>query len=411
MTTTPRGIVTPEAVVLEFDTAGIASRSLARAIDAGIQGLILLVVILLAVVGFGGEGFLAYAVAITGTAFVVLGYPMLAEVLMRGRSPGKATLGLRVVTTEGAPIAPRHAFIRSALGLVDFLLVPGGLIAVVCALFSPRSQRLGDVFAGTIVLRERTATAPPQAIWFNPPVGLEGYAATLDVSAVNDAQFGLIRAFLLRVEALSPEARGSLSVRLATPLTVAMAHHTPPGVYADQFLQCVAATYQRRHVGPAPTAAAWTAQVPPPMAPLRPPPPPSAAWGQPVPPPAPQTAPAAAPPGPPPAPETAPASSNGSPLASQTTPGASNDPPAAPEVAPTASNGPPTAPEGAPTASNDPPTDPEVAPTASNGPPAAPEAAPPAPNGPPPPPPVPAPVASPGGSRSDPSDDGFAAPS
>ncbi len=292
MAITQRGIVTPEAVVLEFDTAGIASRALARSIDAIVQALVLLAVILIATGVLGGDGWVPLVVIIGGVAFVLLGYPILCEVLMRGRSPGKAAMGLRVVTVEGAPISGRHAFIRSALGLVDFLLVPGGLIAVLVALFSTRSQRLGDVFAGTMVLRERTATTRPAAVWFNPPAGLEGYAHTLDVSAVTDAQFGLVRSYLLRVADLSPEARASLSVRLATPLSQVMVHHAPPGVYADQFLQCVASAYQRRHGGPPPT---WS--VPAPTSTLAPPPPPPA-WSVPPPPPPPP------PPVPPAVPET-----------------------------------------------------------------------------------------------------------
>jgi uncharacterized RDD family membrane protein YckC len=278
MSTLERGIVTPEAVVLEFDTAGIASRGLAKAIDVLIQGALALVLILVTVELMGGEGWFALVLVIAGVAFIVLGYPMLCEVLMRGSSPGKAVFGLRVVTVEGAPVAPRHAFIRSALGLVDFLLVPGGLIAVVVALFSPRNQRLGDIFAGTIVLRERAARRPATAIWFNPPQGLEGYAHSLDVSAVTERQFGVIRSYLVRVGDLAPEARAALSVRLATPLVRVMHHHVPPGVHADHFLQCVASAYQRRHATPGSTAPSpWGSAPPPPPPPpphLRPPPPP-----------------------------------------------------------------------------------------------------------------------------------------
>lgn len=292
MTTIERGIVTPEAVVLEFDLAGIASRSLARAIDAVLQGASLFALLLLAGSAFGGEGAVALIVVILGVAFVLLGYPILCEVLMRGRSPGKAALGIRVVTVEGAPISPRHAFIRSALGLVDFVLVPGGMVAVLCALLTRRSQRLGDVFAGTMVLRERSASSSARAVWFNPPAGLEGYAATLDVSRVTDAQFALVRSFLLRIGDLSPEARSSLAVRLSTPLCRVMAHQAPSGVYADQFLQCVAAAYQRRYTPvPAPAPGWGTAPPPPPPPPaLRPPPPP--------PPPPPPSAPAHVPPSP-----------------------------------------------------------------------------------------------------------------
>lgn len=300
MSTLERGIVTPEAVVLEFDTAGIASRALARAIDALIQGVLVLVLLLVTLNAMGGEGWFALVLVILGMAFVVFGYPILCEVLMQGRSPGKAALGLRVVTVEGAPIAPRHAFIRSAIGFVDFLLVPGGLIAVLVSLFSPRSQRLGDVFAGTLVLRERTARRPASAIWFNPPHGLEGYAHTLDVSAVTERQFGLVRSYLVRLADFAPEARAALSVRLATPLVQAMHHHTPPGVHADQFLQCVASAYQRRHAPPGTVPPTWGSAPPAPPPPpphLRPPPPPppsarradeGSEWAPPPPPPPPR---------------------------------------------------------------------------------------------------------------------------
>jgi uncharacterized RDD family membrane protein YckC len=271
MALNPRGIVTPEAVVLEFETAGIASRALARILDLLIQaaGLFALLMLTVAVPGTP-----AVVVAIVGVAVVVLGYPILCETLMRGRSPGKAALGLRVVTVEGAPVAPRHAFIRSILGLVDFFVpIPGGGTAVVAALLSPMGQRLGDIVAGTIVLRERAATAPAMAVWFNPPAGLEGYAQSLDVAPVTDAQFAVVRAFLLRVHELSPEARVAMSMRLATPLTAAMHHVPPAGVHPELFLVCVAAAYQRRR-GAAP--------LPPPAAPPSPPLPPPPVPDQPL---------------------------------------------------------------------------------------------------------------------------------
>jgi len=269
MASHPRGIVTPEAVVLDFDTAGIASRCVARLLDALIQGALLLAVALLAtlVPGLGGT-----IVAIVGVALVVLGFSVVCEVLSRGRSPGKAALGLRVVTVEGAPEAPRHAFIRSVLGIIDFLIPPGGLFAVGSALLSPRGQRFGDLVAGTIVIRERSAAAPAMAVWFSAPYGLEGYAHTLDVSAVTDAQFGVVRAFLLRVNDLSPEARGALALRLARPLALGMHHAVPPGVNPELFLVCVASAHQRRHQS-APMATAATAAMAA-MAATAPPPPP-----------------------------------------------------------------------------------------------------------------------------------------
>ena len=266
MATNPRGIVTPEAVVLDFETAGIASRAIARLIDALIQLAALFA--LLVAVGFALQGSAGIVVAIVGVAATVIGYPILCEVLMRGASPGKAVFGLRVVTAEGAPSAPWHAFIRSVVGVVDFLIPPGGLCAVTSALLTPKGQRLGDLAAGTIVLRERTATAPAMAIWFRPPPGHEGYAQTLDVSALTDAQFAVVRSFLLRVDELAPEARVAMALRLATPIATAMHHRAPPGVHPEIFLVCVAAAHQRRRWAQAQAAAPPTpAPAPPPPLP------------------------------------------------------------------------------------------------------------------------------------------------
>ena len=101
---------------------------------------------------------------------------------------------------------------------------------MVSSLLSPRSQRLGDLVAGTMVLRERSATQRADGGVVQPA----GRASrptprNLDVSGVTDAQFGVIRSFLLRVHELTPEARVAMAYRLATPVADAMHHRAPPG--------------------------------------------------------------------------------------------------------------------------------------------------------------------------------------
>lgn len=285
-----RPVVTPEAVPLDLEPAGIASRALGRAIDAAAQALLIVVVVLVAGVAAAGgvPDWMAVVVAIVGTALAIFGYPALFEGLWRGRTPGKAAMGLRVYTEDGAPIGWLQAFIRSVLQLVDFFLPPGGLLAVLSALFTARTQRLGDLVAGTIVLRERSAVAPPMAVSFPPPHGWQPYAASLDVARVTPEQYGLVRSFLLRVDSLTPGARAALSLRLAEAVRARMGVTPPPGLHPELFLVCVAAAYQRRHGGPSTPA-------PPPGAPLPPPP----AWGAP---PAAPPPPYQAPPPPPPPP-------------------------------------------------------------------------------------------------------------
>jgi uncharacterized RDD family membrane protein YckC len=298
MTAPYRSIVTPEAVVLDLRPAGIASRALARVIDFAIQGA--LIVALLVATGVGATflpSWSSVVIAVVGVAAIVFAYPAVFEAAWQGRTPGKSAMGLRVYTDEGTPIGWLHAFIRSLLQVVDFFLLPGGMFAVLSALFTARSQRLGDLVAGTLVLRERSAEPAPAPVSFPTPPGWEAYGASLDVGAVSSSQYRLVRSFLLRVHDLSPAARASLALRLAERTSEVMRHQPPPGIHPELFLLCVAVAYQRRHGGPVAPPMAWGAPSapfpsatpswdprPPPPGPYRPPPPPGALRPPPPPP-------------------------------------------------------------------------------------------------------------------------------
>jgi hypothetical protein len=156
---------------------------------------------------------------------------------------------VRVVTSEGGPIRFRHAAIRGIFGLVEIWIFLGS-IAIVSMIATQRNQRIGDLVAGTIVLRERSAAGPGVAVSFPTPHGYEAYVASLDVSPLSPEQYSVIRSFLMRVLQLSWPARSALAVRLANPTAVLMRHTPPPQVGPELFLVCVAAAYQQRHGGP-----------------------------------------------------------------------------------------------------------------------------------------------------------------
>ncbi|MGE3621144.1 MAG: RDD family protein [Acidimicrobiia bacterium] len=247
-------IVTPEAVVLDLEVAGLASRALARALDTVIEAAVLFAFFLAMVLAANTvqgllSGWVVYAVIIVVVALVLFGYPVLFE-LTRGRTPGKAALGLRVVSADGSPVTATASFTRSALQLVEFLLVPGGLLAVVTALASPRNQRLGDIVAGTLVLRERTALGLSQAVAFPPPRGLEAYVASLDTSRLDAEQYQVVRTFLLRVGDLHASAREDLARRLGTATVGVLGMAAPRELPPEIFLVCVASAYQQRGGGP-----------------------------------------------------------------------------------------------------------------------------------------------------------------
>jgi uncharacterized RDD family membrane protein YckC len=252
-------VVTPEAVPLELETANIGSRFLAVAIDWVIQGVSLFGLLMGVTALLGatnadlGVG-IAVALFFLLTFAVLWGYPTVMETLWRGRSLGKAALGLRVVTVEGAPVRFRHAAIRATLGLIDFLLTSGGA-AVISVLLTQRSQRLGDLVAGTVVLRERTGLRAPVAVEFSVPPGLEAYAQTVDVARMTADDYGTVRAFLLRAGDLQPYVRYDLARRVADAVAAHVQPKPPLGVPPEAFLLCVAAVYQRRQARQAPVPA------------------------------------------------------------------------------------------------------------------------------------------------------------
>jgi uncharacterized RDD family membrane protein YckC len=246
-----RGIVTPEGVLLEFESAAVGSRMLAVFLDLFIQlNLLTPISILLGPAVSGAfPQWLAVVLLVIALFLVIFGYPIAMETLWNGRTIGKAALGLRVVTAEGTPVRFRHAAIRAALQIVDFFLLFGS-VAVISSLVTRNNQRLGDLAAGTIVLRERKAESTTKPVTFPVPAGWEAYAASLDVSRVTPAQYGLVRDFLLRVTELRPAARLHIGQRLARPLASSINHQPPPGTATEGFLVCTVARYQLRHAGP-----------------------------------------------------------------------------------------------------------------------------------------------------------------
>jgi uncharacterized RDD family membrane protein YckC len=230
----------------------VASRGLAFIVDMLVQGAALIGLgFLAAAVTLRLESAAAQALVLTLGVLLVLGYPVLFETLMAGRTPGKMALGLRVVRDDGGPIRFRHALVRGLVGVV--LDRPGAsfaLLAVIPMLLGARHKRLGDLAAGTIVVQERVpaATPPPPAM----PAGLETWAASLDLSAVDDELALRVRAFLGRAGQLTPAVREDLGSRLLAEVAARVATPPPPGMPGWAYLTAVLAERRRRDAGRSP---------------------------------------------------------------------------------------------------------------------------------------------------------------
>jgi uncharacterized RDD family membrane protein YckC len=236
-------IETPERVPLQFALASIGNRFLACAVDHAIQYfcIILLVWILIAAMGLGSgnqAGGLVeaqkemprWAIAILIIVFflVIAGYFVLFEWLWHGQTPGKRLLKLRVIREDGRPITFWEAAARNLLRIFDMMpaaVVPFYSIGLIAVFISPRDQRVGDLFAGTVVVRERQDEAPTfnsvfvtsisdsalrraqQRVYFNA-----------DLSPLTEPEIEVVESFLRRRWDLNDRQRIWMAWRVALPL-------------------------------------------------------------------------------------------------------------------------------------------------------------------------------------------------
>ncbi|MCY0918036.1 RDD family protein [Streptomyces sp. H27-G5] len=238
-------LVTGDAVVLGLRPARLPSRALAICLDVLVYGAGYLLVSIGIVFATASLDDAAQAAVSVGMFLLVLvGVPIAVETLTHGRSLGKLALGLRVVRDDGGPIRFRHALVRGAMGVVE-LLITFGSVACIASLVSSRGRRLGDVFAGTLVVRERVPGArvmpvPP------PPPWLAGRFTGLDLSAVPDGLWLTIRQYLTRMNQLDPHTGAAMAAKLADEVVARTGTPPPAGVPAAAFLAAVVHERQSR---------------------------------------------------------------------------------------------------------------------------------------------------------------------
>ena len=170
-------IDTPENVVFDYEVAGIGSRFLAALVDTlliiVLQVIVNLTLLLLASALFANtldweSGLLVWLFAVFGLiGFAFLwAYYVFFEMIWNGQSPGKRWVGLRVIRTDGTPITLSESLIRNLVRLIDFLPAYYG-IGVVTMFINEQACRLGDLAAGTLVVRDR-ATVTLESLASSP---------------------------------------------------------------------------------------------------------------------------------------------------------------------------------------------------------------------------------------------------
>jgi uncharacterized RDD family membrane protein YckC len=232
-------IATPEGVEVELTLAGIGSRFIAGGMDYTIQ-VIVIVAMALILRPAGGAG----AAIFTSASFLMIFfYDVLFEVLGGGRTPGKRVNGLRVVRSGGRPITFSRSALRNILRLVDIL--PGMYAVGMTVIFiSPRNQRVGDLAAGTYVIRDRIGDPPRPNRMYARPVVDTTPAETWDVTAISAEDVATVRTFLERRFDLRDESRRAIGGQLASRLRPRVGG-VPSDVSDEKFLELLEALKSR----------------------------------------------------------------------------------------------------------------------------------------------------------------------
>ncbi|AKN18442.1 hypothetical protein MHAE_09470 [Mycobacterium haemophilum DSM 44634] len=274
-------VVTGDAVVLDVQIAQLPVRAVGALIDITVifVGYVLGLMLWAATLTEFDDA-LTTAILIIFTVLVMVGYPLVLETATRGRSLGKIVMGLRVVSDDGGPERFRQALFRALASVVEMWMLLGSP-AVICSILSPKAKRIGDIFAGTVVISERgPRLGPPPAM----PPSLTWWASSLQLSGLNAKQVEIARQFLSRAPQLDPQLREQMAYRIAGDVVSRIAPPPPPGAPPQLVLAAVLAERHRRElVRLRPTSVGpplWPPTVPqypvPPGFPGRP----SASWPQ-----------------------------------------------------------------------------------------------------------------------------------
>ncbi|GLY76970.1 RDD family protein [Actinoallomurus iriomotensis] len=241
----PIELVTGEAVALDIRVARLASRALALFVDMLLQIFVLYICFIF--VGLSAtvlDSAVAVGLSIVCMVAVFVGYPTITETLTRGRTLGKLAVGLRVVGDDGGPERFRQALVRALAGFLEIWALLGSP-ALISSLLNQRGKRLGDLFAGTIVIQDRV----PVNVFLGPvaimPPPLAPWARSLELAMLPDNVAMAARQYLTRFWELAPRVRDAMGDRLMAEILRYVSPPPPPGFRPEIYLSAVLA--ERRH--------------------------------------------------------------------------------------------------------------------------------------------------------------------
>jgi uncharacterized RDD family membrane protein YckC len=257
-------IETPERVPLHFALASIGNRFLACAIDHALQVLtiILMAIAFTVIANYSSLGDqLSNAPKWVKAGLILILFLILSsyfaffEWIWNGQTPGKRWLKLRVIREDGRPVTFWEAAVRNLLRTVDMMPAPFYSIGLISVFVSLSDQRIGDMVAGTVVVREREAEAPAFSQVFASPVSDPALRRSFkpvdfvaELSVLTESEIEVVETFLRRRWDLVDMARQWMAWRVALPIMYKLRPTYDLSTFTyEGFLEELLHRYRARH--------------------------------------------------------------------------------------------------------------------------------------------------------------------
>jgi uncharacterized RDD family membrane protein YckC len=232
-------VPTPERVSFDYQVAGLGTRAIAQVLDLLIIGVILAAVFVVAVAVAAADSQTALLIALIAGFLVIFGYFWVSESLWSGQTVGKKVFRLRAVGDRGEPLTFGQSGIRNVVRIVDFLPYAYG-VGLVVLFANGKGKRLGDLAAGTIVVKDsdhiwlwqlpgaRTTPPPPGVPVSPPPAYAAASVAELTLRRLDPDLRRFVSAYARRRAELPLELRAQLASQVQSSLRIAL-----PDVFAQ----------------------------------------------------------------------------------------------------------------------------------------------------------------------------------
>jgi uncharacterized RDD family membrane protein YckC len=254
-------IETPELVAIQMPIAGIGSRFIAVLVDYLIFIPAMFIVgKVFTVIAPGIEAFShlsqQWAIAIYGflTFLFFWGYFTLFEAFWNGRTPGKRVARIRVIQRSGRAIGLFESMARNLIRVIDMIpIFPPYAVGIICIFVSRDHQRLGDLAAGTLVVRDRIEEAPvsteatrtftanifaPAVLTPEPHAGFS--LPDHGIAKLSGSDLQVLESFFARRLDMPLETRQAIAQRIATAIQAKSGLEPPPGASVETFLEITA---------------------------------------------------------------------------------------------------------------------------------------------------------------------------